>query len=139
MNNPLIDTRDIRFVLYEILDVDSLTQYEKYSGFDHETFEATIDLIENICVNECYPHFSDADRRGCSFIPATGEVELPGSVKKPLKAYYDAAFIGMNEPPETGGMGLPMSIGAAGLEFISAVHEERPVRGADGFEARRAG
>ncbi len=123
MNNPLIDTRDIKFVLYEILNVDSLTSYEKFSGFDHDTFDATIDLVENICVNECFPHFADADKTGCSFNGADGSVTLPDSIKKPLKAYYDAGFIGIVESPEIGGMGLPMSVGAAHMEFVSAAHQ----------------
>lgn len=123
MNNPIIDTRDLKFVLYEILDVDSLTSFELYSGFDHATFEATVDLAESISVNECYPHFADADKTGCSFNGTDGSVKLPDSVKKPLKAYYDAGFIGIVESPEIGGMGLPMSIGAAHLEFISAAHQ----------------
>ena len=130
MKNPLIDTRDQKFVLFEALGVDSLTQYEKYSNFDHDTFEATLDLIENISVNECHPHFADADREGCAFNAATGEVKLPESVKKPLRAYYDAGFIGMTEPPEIGGMGLPQSIGAAALEFISAAHQPLLMYGA---------
>ena len=87
MNNPLIDTRDVRFVLYEILNIDSLTSFEKYSGFDHDTFEATLDLIESIAVKECHPHFADADKTGCSFNGADGSVTLPDSIKKPLKAY----------------------------------------------------
>ncbi|HPS58599.1 MAG TPA: acyl-CoA dehydrogenase [Spirochaetota bacterium] len=130
MKNPLIDTRDQKFVLFEVLGIDSLTQYEKFSQFDHDTFEATLDLIENICVNQCYPHFADADREGCSFDAGTGEVKLPESVKKPLRAYYDAGFIGMNESPEIGGMGLPQSIGAAGMEFISAAHQPLLMYGA---------
>ncbi len=123
MNNPLIDTRDIRFVLYEILNVDTLTTHEKFSGFDHDTFDATIDLVENISVNECFPHFADADKTGCIFNGADGSVKLPESIKKPLKAYYDAGFIGIVEKPEMGGMGLPMAVGAVHMEFISAAHQ----------------
>lgn len=123
MNNPLIDTRDIRYVLYEILGVDSLTQYEKFSQFDHDTFDATIDLAENICVNECYPFFAESDRDGCSFDGSTGSVTIPEGIKKGLRAYYGAEFIGMNEPPEIGGMGLPQSVGAAVLEFVSAANQ----------------
>ncbi len=123
MNNPVIDPRDLRFVLFEILDIDSLTRFEKFASFDHDTFEATLDLIENIAVNECYPHFADADRLGCSWDPATGDVTIPDAVKKPLKAYYDAQFIGIVESPGINGMGMPQSMGAACGEFLSAAHQ----------------
>ncbi len=123
MNNPVLDPRDLRYVLFEILNIDSLTQFEKFASFDHDTFEATLDLIENIAVKECYPHFADADRIGCSWDQATGNVTLPDAVKKPLKAYYDAEFIGIVESPEIGGMGMPQTLGAACGEFISAAHQ----------------
>jgi len=123
MKNPVIDTRDIKFVLYEILNIDSLSSFEMYSGFDHAVFDATVDLIENISVNECYPYFADADKTGCSYNGSEGSVKLPESIKKPLNAYYNAGFIGIVESPEIGGMGLPMSVGAAHLEFISAAHQ----------------
>jgi len=123
MNNPLIDTRDLRYVLYEILDVDGLTAHDRFSSFDHDTFEATLDLIENISVNECYPCFADADRVGCSWDPATGAVTCPDSVREPLRACYEAGFIGMNESPEIGGMGMPQVMGAPYLEFVSAAHQ----------------
>ncbi len=130
MNNPLIDTRDIRYVLYEILNVDSLAQYEKYSQFDHDTFEATLDLIESISVKECYPFFAACDRDGCSYDGSTGSVSIPEGMKKGLDAYYGAGFIGMNESPEIGGMGLPQAIGAAALEFISAANQPLLMYGA---------
>jgi hypothetical protein len=123
MNNPLIDPRDIKFVLYEILNIDSLTSFGKFSQFDHATFDATLDLIENIAINECYPHFAAADKNGCGFNGSDSSVVLPESIKKPLKAYYDAGFIGITESSEIGGMGLPKAIGAVHGEFLSAAHQ----------------
>lgn len=123
MNNPLVESRDLRYVLFEMLDIDALTQYEEFSAFDHDTFEATIDLIETLSVKECYPHFQDADREGCVWNPDTKAVTCPDSIKKPLRAYYDAGMMGINELPEFGGMGMPQAMGAVHLEFVSAAHQ----------------
>lgn len=123
MNNPIVDTRDLRYILFEVLNIDSLTKFELFSSFDHDTFEATLNLIEDIAVKECFPYFAEADRDGCKWDPATGEVTVPEGVRKPLKAYYDAELIGMYESPAIGGTGMPQSLGAAYIEFISAAHQ----------------
>jgi len=123
MKNLLIDSRDIRYTLFEMLDVDSILQYDRYKDFDHDIFEDTIDLIESIAVNECYPAFEGADKKGCSWNPDTKEVTCPDEIKKPLKAYYEAGFIGMADDQEIGGMGLPASISAVHIEYLSAAHQ----------------
>lgn len=123
MNNPLIDSRDIRYVLFEMLNVESLASFEKFSSFDRDTFEDVLDLVEKIAVQECYPRFAEADRDGCSWDPKTGAVSCPDAIKAPLKAYHDAGFIGIVDSPEIGGMGMPQAVGAANLEFISAAHQ----------------
>ncbi|HPX92117.1 MAG TPA: acyl-CoA dehydrogenase family protein, partial [Spirochaetota bacterium] len=123
MNNPIVDTRDLRYILFEVLNIDSLINFELFSSFDHDTFEATLNLIEDIAVKECLPYFAAADKDGCKWDPATGEVTVPEGVRKPLKAYYDAELIGMYESPSIGGTGMPQSLGAAYIEFISAAHQ----------------
>ncbi len=48
--NPIVDSRDVRFILFEVLGIDSLTGYQKYNEFDRETFEDVMmycsDLID---------------------------------------------------------------------------------------------
>ena len=123
MKNLLIDPRDIRYTLFEVLDVDSILNYDRYKDFDHDIFEDTIDLIESIAVNECYPAFDGADKKGCTWDPDTKEVTCPDEVKNPLKAYYDAGFIGIGDDQEIGGMGLPASVSAVHIEYLSAAHQ----------------
>ena len=50
MLNPLVDTRDVKFVIFELLEVDKMTKYPAFAEFDHDTFEATIDLAEQMAV-----------------------------------------------------------------------------------------
>ncbi len=123
MKNLLIDPRDIRYTLFEVLDVDTILQYDRFKDFDHDIFEDTIDLIESIAVNECYPAFEGADKKGCTWNPETKEVTCPDEVKKPLKAYYEAGFIGIADDQEIGGMGLPASVSAVHIEYLSAAHQ----------------
>lgn len=123
MNNLLIDSRDLRYVLFEVLDLDNIVKYKKFENFDHATFDATLDLIETVAVKECFPYFEEADKEGCSYDSIKKNVICPEAIKKPLKAYYNAEFIGISDDEDIGGMGMPSSIGAAHMEFISASHQ----------------
>ena len=43
MAEHLVDFRDIEFVLYEHLGVESLCQHEKYAEFSKEVFDMVLD------------------------------------------------------------------------------------------------
>ena len=122
MLNPLVDTRDVKFVLFELLEVDKLTKYPKYSDFDHETFEATIDLAEQISVDVIYPTAEEGDKTGAKWDPVTKEVTIPACFHAAIDAYYEAGFMGLFDDPESGGMGLPYLVGMASAEFIIAAN-----------------
>ncbi len=53
--NLLVDSRDVRFVLFEMFDLVSLSEYEAYKEFDRQTYEAVLDLAEQIAMDEVYP------------------------------------------------------------------------------------
>ena len=60
--NPLLDSRDLRFVLFEALGADKLNQYQQFADFDKDTYEATLDLAEQIAVELVYPANAEADK-----------------------------------------------------------------------------
>jgi alkylation response protein AidB-like acyl-CoA dehydrogenase len=119
--NPLIDSRDVRFVLFEIIEIEKFMQkYPKYADFDRETLESTLDLAEKIAVEKIYPFYKDSDREGCTYVPETKEVKLPKSYKQALDAFYEAGFYGTVEDAEIEGMGMPSVMGLSVNEIIGA-------------------
>ncbi|MCP4132297.1 MAG: acyl-CoA dehydrogenase [bacterium] len=120
--NPLVDARDIRFSLFELLEIDRLGEkYPRFADFDRETYEEILDLAERIAVEKIYPTNAEGDKEGCHYDPQTKGVKLPESYKAPLDAYYEAGFLTISDEEEIGGMGMPFSIGATCTEmFIAA-------------------
>jgi hypothetical protein len=54
--NAIIDSRDVRFVLFEILELENFTKkFPKYADYDKETLESTLDLAEKIAVEKDIP------------------------------------------------------------------------------------
>ncbi len=123
MLNQLVDTRDVRFVLFELLEAEKLNKYSKYADYDKDTFDATIDLVEKICVEEVYPTNDLGDKEGgCVYDPATKQVKIPPCYKPVLDAYYEAGFYGLSDDPEHGGSGMPVVINAAVMEYACAAN-----------------
>ena len=121
--NPIIDSRDVRFVLFEQLELDKFCKkYPVYNDFDHDTLDSTLDLAEKLAVEKIWPTYKDGDREGCTFVPATKEVKIPKCYKPALDAYYETGFIAAMEDPEIGGMGMPACMYMSVAEMISAAN-----------------
>lgn len=118
--NPIADSRDVRFILFEVLGIHTLTEYQKYSEFERETFEDVIDLAEAIAVSKVYPANAKSDREHCSFDPDTKEVRIPEVYKEGLDAYYEAGFMGLHFDQEAGGMGMPFVLHNVVTDYFSS-------------------
>ncbi|MFH0976051.1 MAG: acyl-CoA dehydrogenase [Spirochaetota bacterium] len=117
--NPIIDSRDVRFILFEMLEIDSLTKHQKFADFDRDTFDSVLDLAETIAVEQVYPANSTADKTHAQYKTDTKEVIIPEEYFPGFKAYYEAGFLGISTDQELGGMGMPHSIFAATTDFFT--------------------
>ncbi|HRS83157.1 MAG TPA: acyl-CoA dehydrogenase [Smithellaceae bacterium] len=118
--NPLLDSRDQRFVLFEVLEADKLNRYERFADFDRDTYEATLDLAEQIAVEQVYPSNAQADKTGAKYDPATKTVTVPEGFHVAMKSYREAGFSGLSNNPEFGGSGMPETIYRAAMEYFCA-------------------
>jgi alkylation response protein AidB-like acyl-CoA dehydrogenase len=118
--NPLVDSRDVRFILFELLEIDKLNRLGRYSNFDRETYEDVINLAEVLAINKVYPANSEADREHVKFDPATGEVKIPHAFKEGLDAYYEAGFLCLPFEESEGGMGMPIVLYNTVTDYFSA-------------------
>ncbi len=118
--NPLVDSRDMRFVLFEMLEVDRFSRYDVFSMFDRDTYESTLDLAEKIAVERVYPANSVADKTGTRYDPATKNVEVPGEFRTAMAYFNEAGFTGLANDPDWGGMGMPEVMYRAVMEYFFA-------------------
>lgn len=119
--NMLVDSRDVQFVLYEMLEVDKLTENPKFADHDKDIFNDTIELAERIAVQHFYPSNAAGDKEGgAKYNPETKEVTVTEGVKEAWKAYLEAGFLSLRIPVEYGGMGMPDIIATACSEYFEA-------------------
>ena len=118
--NPLIDSRDVRFTLFEMLEIEKLNRFDAFKDYDRTVYEDTLDLAEKIAIEQFYPCNADGDKTGLQFDPKTAQVKVPESFKKGFNAYIESGFHSLSLSQEIGGMGLPSSIAMACAEYFNA-------------------
>ncbi len=118
--NPLVDSRDVRFVIFEMLDLPKLTKNPRFAEIDRDMMEDTLNLAEKIAVDLFYKSNADGDKAGLKHNPETGEVKVPESFHKGFKAFIEAGFHTLSFPPEEGGMGMPSTVSFSCQEYFNA-------------------
>jgi len=112
-----VDSRDIKFQLFEWLGLGKLLEAEKFADWDAESVEMVLDEGLKIAQEQMGPCNEDGDRIGAQF--ADGKVTLPESFKPVYKTICEGGWIGLLASPEFGGMGLPETVGTAANEFFN--------------------
>ncbi len=120
MASQLVDKRDVEFVLYEQLDVEKLTAYEKFGYFSRGEFDMVLDQAFRLAENEMAPANADGDRTAAQW--KDGAVTIPAGFHRALKMYGEGGWVAACEDPEDGGQGLPVTVFTACNEVFHAAN-----------------
>ena len=118
--NQLVDSRDVRFIMFEMLEMEKLNRYDHFKDYDRSVYEDTLNLAEKIALEQFYTSNGDGDKIGLKFDANKNEVTVPESFHKGFHAYLEAGFHSLAFPQEMGGMGLPSTVSMAAAEYFNA-------------------
>ncbi len=116
MANLILDERDQKFVLFEMLEIDKLCENEKYADFSRDTFEMILTEAQKLGTEEIMPTLSESDKEGCSLI--NGQVHVPKCFHRPYKLFCESGWNCMSFPAEHGGQGLPFIMRIAAHDWF---------------------
>ncbi|MGB6182164.1 MAG: acyl-CoA dehydrogenase [Rhodococcus sp. (in: high G+C Gram-positive bacteria)] len=119
--NLVLSRRDLEFLLYEWLDVEKLTERKRYSDHSRETFDAVMELSEQIAVKHFASHNKKADANE-PHLGEDGKVVLIPEVEQALKVFNDAGLISGQFDDALGGMQLPTTVSKASLAWFQAAN-----------------
>jgi alkylation response protein AidB-like acyl-CoA dehydrogenase len=115
-----VDSRDIKFQLFEWLNLGEVLEAEKFADWDAENAEMVLDEALKIAQEQMAGCNEDGDRIGAQY--ADGKVTLPESFKPVYQTICEGGWIGLLASPEFGGMGLPEIVGTAVNEFFNGAN-----------------
>ncbi|HVZ02899.1 MAG TPA: acyl-CoA dehydrogenase C-terminal domain-containing protein [Dongiaceae bacterium] len=113
--------RDIRFVLYELLQADSLSNtIPAYAEATPDTLDAVLEAAGKFCEEELQPINRSGDEEGCRF--ESGVVATPKGFKEAYAKFIEAGWTGLPCDPKYGGAGLPKLVNFAVEEMICSAN-----------------
>ncbi|GAC1407532.1 MAG: acyl-CoA dehydrogenase [Burkholderiaceae bacterium] len=120
MQSKILSRRDLDFMLYEWLDVERLTERERYADHSRETFDAAIDTCERIAVDLFAPHNKKNDQHEPHF---DGEhVHMIPEVKAALDVFSSAGLMAAGQDYAMDGMQLPCVVEKAGFAYFKGAN-----------------
>ncbi|WP_185268879.1 acyl-CoA dehydrogenase [Halopseudomonas xiamenensis] len=105
MTDTLLDSRNLAFELYEVLDAEELTQRERFADHNRETFDAALATARQIAEKYFAPHNRKSDENEPEYVD--GAAVLIPEVKPAVDAFIEAGFQNAGRSFEEGGMQLP--------------------------------
>ena len=117
MAAKFVSERNLKFLLYEVFDAESLTGYDYYREHNRKTFDMVIREALKLSKNLLYPVFTEMDRNPPEL--ADGKVKVHPSVKTIMKEFGKGGWITGRMPYEQDGNQLPHLI-ANTCDFIFA-------------------
>ena len=118
--DTLINEYELPFQLYDVLDVERLTEHTKFSEHNRETFDAVLDTADKIATDLFLPHNHLADKDEPQFDGKT--VSMIDDVKVAFDAFRDSGFIAGRYSFEVGGMQLPETVMTAVAGYFMAAN-----------------
>ena len=110
-----VSERNIKFLLYEVFDVESLTKYEYYSEHNRKLFDMVLKAAVKLGRDLLFPVFEEMDRNQPELV--NGEVKVHPSVKTIMKEFGEGGWISSRVPFDQDGEQLPNLV-ADICEFI---------------------
>ncbi|MFZ1982179.1 MAG: acyl-CoA dehydrogenase [Smithella sp.] len=109
MAEKFISDRNLKFLLYEMFDVERLIKYPQFADHNREVFDMVIETAMKMGKDLFKPVLTEMDRNQPEY--AGGAVKVHPQVRAILKECGEGGWIGASFPCEWGGQQLPMIIG----------------------------
>ncbi len=120
MPEKLLSRRDLEFVLYELLDTEALTSRPRFADHSRETFDAALDLAEQIATDFFAPHNRKSDEHEPTFDGT--RVTLIPEIAAAQKAFIDAGLMAAEHDAEYGGMQMPTIVAKSMFAYFKAAN-----------------
>ncbi|NUO56374.1 MAG: acyl-CoA dehydrogenase [Hamadaea sp.] len=116
MSHYLSNLRDLRFMLFEVLD--QRLGRGRFADLDRDTVEQMLAEVERLATGPIAASYAEVDRDPPVYDPATCSVTMPAAFKRSFQSYMDAEWWRLDIPVEAGGVAAPRSLWWALVELI---------------------
>ena len=112
--------KDMRFVLRELVGLETLAQLPGYAEATPDLVDAVLDEAAKFAREVLAPLNQTGDREGARW--RENGVTTPGGFKAAYRQLLEAGWNALECEPEFGGQGLPRAVGAAVREMWASAN-----------------
>lgn len=116
----VINRRDLDFILYEVLNIESLCQREYFGDHGRDTFDPLIDTAHSIAVDHFLACAASGDADMARVVD--GKVHMIPEAKTALDNFYEAGFAASVFDYKRGGAQLPVTVANACMFIFYAAN-----------------
>ena len=115
--------RDMRFVMFELLDAErELQAIPRHAQLDRETIDAVLEEGAKFASQVAFPLNAVGDIEGCTF-HGNGVVSTPTGFKAAYRQFVDAGWPALSCDPAYGGQGLPVLLNNRLYEMLNSANQ----------------
>ncbi len=120
MAERFVSEKNLRFMLYDVFDVESLLAYPAYSEHSRETVDMILETALKIGRDILKPCFEEMDKTPPELVG--DEVRVHPTVRTLMKECGEGGWIAATGPMEFGGLQLPITVGSMSRFVFSAAN-----------------
>jgi alkylation response protein AidB-like acyl-CoA dehydrogenase len=112
--------RDMRFVLYELMNGEKLTELKGYEDFGRDLVDPVLEEAAKMCEEVLQPINRSGDEEGCRL--ENGVVYTPKGFKEAYSKFCEGGWPGIASDPNYGGQGMPKIVNTMVEEMICSAN-----------------
>ncbi|MCA9674536.1 MAG: acyl-CoA dehydrogenase, partial [Myxococcales bacterium] len=118
--NPLLDDRDVDFVLHEVLDVTALTRLPYFADHDRDTFDLVIGGARRFARDVLFDTYRPLDEAPPRLVD--GRILVHPKLREVFPALLGLDLIAAPRPVAVGGQQLPLTVFNAAVAYLMAAN-----------------
>ena len=124
MKNEYVDIDTLKFLLFNVHQVENLLNKDRFKEYDKTSIDIFIDSVKSFSDNSLYPYIKDMDEKPSYF--KDGNIHVHPQFENILKKAGEMGLVGAMYDFEDGGMQLPSTIFHAAYFIMEAANNHVP-------------
>jgi butyryl-CoA dehydrogenase len=120
MTNPLIDDRTVDFLLYEVFDVERLTELPAFCDHSRETFELYLGACRKLARERLFPSYRPIDEAPPRL--SEGRVKVHPLLRELYPRMAELGLLNATRPASVGGQQLPAAVASLSNAYLMAAN-----------------
>ena len=120
MTNPLIDDRNVDFILHEVLGVETLCELPYFAEHSRETFDLFLQSTRKLAREVLFPAYKPMDEAPAELVD--GSVRCHPLMREALPRMLELGGLASMRPEEVGGQQMPMTVAAMASAYTMAAN-----------------